>query len=164
MVPRYKKGSDPFFARVCCCGMKVYRTELHGHIIEARATDWGAEHVLVDGRIASKKLLAGLWHGSHFFDIVDEGGTTRHIEVRWLDVSKIGLGAYRVVINVDGQERCRLEPIDLNKPASVCAYCGYSLTGLPVENSEIRCPECGRHNSAALVQPPSNKRPKGGWR
>jgi DNA-directed RNA polymerase subunit RPC12/RpoP len=144
--------------------MKVYRTELHGHIIEARSTDWGAEHVLVDGRIVSNKLLAGLWHTPHFFDINDEQGNPRLIEVRWLDVSKIGLGTYRVVINVDGQERCRLEPIDTSKPANVCAYCGYSLRGLPVENSEIRCPECGRHTSAILVQSRQESETKGGRR
>jgi hypothetical protein len=144
--------------------MKTYRTELHGHIIEARSTDWGAEHVLVDGGIVSSKRLAGLWHSTHFFEMADENGRSRRVEVRWVDVSKIGLGTYRVVINVDGQERCRLEPIDANKPANVCAHCGYSLMGLPVENSEIRCPECGRHSSAILVQSQSANEKKGGRR
>ena len=132
--------------------MKTYRTELHGHILEARSTDWGAEQVLIDGRIVSSKWLAGLWHTPHFFDLTDENGLSHCVEVRWMDVSKLGLGSYRVVILVDGQERCRLEPIDANKPSNVCAYCGYSLNGLPIENNEIRCPECGRHSSAMIVQ------------
>ena len=141
--------------------VKIYRTELHGHIVEARATDWGSEQVLIDGRIVSSKALAGLWHTPHFFEINDQQGNTRHVEVRWLDVSKIGLGKYRVVILVDGQERCRLDAVDPAKPSSVCAYCGYSLVGLPVENSEIRCPECGRHTSAILAHPHSSGEPKG---
>ena len=143
--------------------MKIYRTELHGHILEARSSDWGAEHVLIDGRIVSSKWMAGLWHTSHFFEMSDETGKLRRVEVRWLDVSKLGLGTYRVLIVVDGQERCRLEALDTNKPANVCAHCGYSLVGLPVDNSEIRCPECGRHSSAILVQAPSaNHKKKGG--
>jgi hypothetical protein len=131
--------------------MKVYRTEIHGHLLEARNSEWGSETVLVDGRQVSSKPLAGIWKSSHHFDLQDEDGRTRHVEVHWLDVSKLGLGKYRVVINVDGVERCRLDAIDLSVPPSTCPHCGYSLNGLPVVNSEVRCPVCGRHSSAILI-------------
>lgn len=131
--------------------MKVYRTEIHGHLIEARSSDWGSETVLVNGRQVSSKPLAGLFRSSHFFDLKDEQGQQRHVELRWQDVSKLGLGKFRVVVNVDGMERCRLDAIDLTIPPNTCTYCGYSLQGLPVENNEIRCPECGRHSSAILI-------------
>jgi Zn finger protein HypA/HybF involved in hydrogenase expression len=62
-----------------------------------------------------------------------------------------------VAISVDGVERCRLEPVDPKKPPSVCHNCGYSLHGLPVENSEVRCPECGRHCSAILFDRPAGE-------
>ena len=131
--------------------MNVYRAEVHGHLIEARSTGLGAERVLVDGEIVSSRWLTGLWPASHFFCINDETGGSRHIEVCWTDVSKLGLGKYRVVISVDGMERWRLEPVDISRPANACPHCGYSLHGLPVDNSEIRCPECGRHSSAILA-------------
>ena len=57
--------------------MKIYRTELHGHIIEARQGDLGTDRVLVDGRVVSTKRLGGWYGASHFFDIDDEEGKTR---------------------------------------------------------------------------------------
>lgn len=129
--------------------MKIFRCEIHGHRIEFRLGDWGGEQVLVDGRVVSSRSF---WTArrSHFFDITDERGKARYVEVRRFDASKLGLGKYRAIVQVDGVERARLEPIDLTRPPDTCPNCGYSLAGLPAENSEIRCPECGRHSSAIL--------------
>lgn len=137
--------------------MNIYRTVIHGHVIEARRSEWASESILLDGRIVSRKPWAGLLRTSHHFDITDERGESRHVEVRWIDISKLGLGKYRVLVIVDGMERCRLEPVDLSKPPDACANCGYALKGLPVQNGEVRCPECGRHSMAAFMQSPGAK-------
>ena len=131
--------------------MKVFRTELHGHIIEARQGDLGNDRVLVDGRVISKKLLGGWYGASHFFDIEDEDGKTRHVEIAWVDRSKLGLGKYRMSLLVDGVERGEIEPTPADRKFTACMFCGYLLTGLKVENHEIRCPECGRHSPARLI-------------
>jgi hypothetical protein len=143
--------------------MKVYRGEVHGNLIEARLSELGSEQVLLNGREVSSRSLAVLRPGSHFFDITDESGKTRHVEVRRQDISKLGLGRYRIVISVDGVERCRLEPIDTRRPPDVCGNCGYQLRGQPIESGEIKCPECGRHTSAAALgrvdEPPADGQP-----
>ena len=131
--------------------MKTYRTELHGHIIEARQGDLGTDRVLVDGRIVSTKLLGGWYGASHFLEITDEQGRTHHVEVGWVDRSKLGLGKYRMTIKVDGVERGEFGPVDPAHMAGSCHHCGYPLRGLPIDNQEIRCPECGRHTSALLI-------------
>ncbi|MCL4209035.1 MAG: hypothetical protein HRU76_15385 [Phycisphaeraceae bacterium] len=131
--------------------MLVYRTQVHGHLIEARRGPLGGETVLLNGRVISYRPLAGWTRGSHFFDVTDEQGRARHVEVQWIDVSKLGLGKYRVTVRVDGVERARLEPIDPARPIDVCYQCGYPLKGLPIVHGEIRCPECGRHTLAAFI-------------
>ncbi len=135
--------------------MKLYRAEIHNHIVELRKGDLGGEQVLVNGRIISDRPWAGWHRPSHFFELTDEQSTLRHVEVRLVDTSRFGLGKYRAIISVDGVERCRLEPIDPAAPPYVCGNCGYSLTGLPIENGEVRCPECGRHTMA----PPESAMP-----
>ena len=131
--------------------MKTFRTELHGHIIEARQGDLGNDRVLLDGRVVSKKLLGGWYGASHFFDLEDEEGQTHHVEIGWVDRSKLGLGKYRMRLLVDGVERGEIEPTPADHEFTACMYCGYLLNGLPVENHEIRCPECGRHSAARLI-------------
>jgi hypothetical protein len=132
--------------------MRIFRTDLHGHVVEARQGDLGRQRILVDGRIVSDEPFAGLTRPSHFFDLDDADGRTRHVEMRWIDESKLGLGRYRVLVMVDGVERHRLAPVDLSRPPAACGNCGYRLQGLPVENEEVRCPECGRHTPAWLVR------------
>ena len=131
--------------------MKIYQVIIHGHLIEARTNELGAEFVFLDGCIVSSKLYAGLYQAMHFFDLEDEQGKTRHIEVRWTKRSKYGIGKYHVQVNVDGVERCKLKSIDTNKESDCCTNCGYSLKGLKAENAEVRCPECGKHTDAALI-------------
>lgn len=131
--------------------MKIYRTEIHGHVIEARQGDLGCDRVLVDGRIISTKYLGGWYGASHFFEIEDEEGNARQVEEGWIDRSKIKLGNYRMRISVDGVERGEVPPLDpLREPGS-CMNCGYPLKGLTAENCEIRCPECGRHTATRIV-------------
>ncbi len=133
--------------------MKIYRTELHGHIIEGRQGDLGRDQVLVDGRVVSTKNFGGWVGASHFIEIEDEAGATRAVEIGWVDRSRLGLGKYRMTIKVDGVDHGEIEPTPPDAVAGVCASCGYPLKGLPVENREIQCPECGRHTAAALIDP-----------
>ena len=130
--------------------MRTYRAEIHGHIIEARQGDLGTDRVLVDGRIVSTKPFGGWYGASHFIEIEDEEGKTRAVEVGWVDRSRLGLYD-RMRISVDGVERGVLEPLPSKYAAQNCLHCGYPLRGLPVEHHEIRCPECGRHSAARLV-------------
>lgn len=131
--------------------MRVYRAEIHGRLIELRQGGMGGQKVLVDGRVVSEKPFAGIAGASHFFDITDDAGAERPVEVRLIDTSKLGIGKYQVILSVEGRERCRLAPIDPNAPPLACRNCGYSLASLPIENGEIRCPECGRHTSATAI-------------
>jgi len=149
--------------------MKRYKVAIHGHIVEARTNEWGAEYVLLNGSLVSRKPYAGFYQANHFFDLEDEQGKTRHIEVSWTDRSKLGLGKYHVQLNVDGVTRCKLKPSDTKKDQDCCTNCGYSLNGLTVDNDEVRCPECGKHTDAALLgeiaqaegASDSNKKPLG---
>jgi hypothetical protein len=131
--------------------MKIFRTEILGHIIESRQGDLGRNRVLVDGQIVSTKLFGGWYNASHFIEIEDEDGKTRHVEVGWVDRSKLKIGRYRMRISVDGVERGEVTPIDPSRAPGSCNNCGYSLKGLMITNGEIQCPECGRHSSAALI-------------
>ena len=133
--------------------MKIFRTEVHGHIIEGRQGDLGCDRVLVDGKIVSTKMLGGWYNASHFLEIEDEEGKTRNVEVGWVDRSKLMIGRYRMKISVDGVERGEVTPIDSNREPGSCINCGYPLKGLTVENGEIRCPECGRHSLALFQEP-----------
>lgn len=131
--------------------MKIYRTEILGHIIELRYGDFGGQYAYINGRLVSQKPFAG-WvsANSHGLTLADETGKVHHIDAR-VDAPALGIGQTRVVISVDGVERCRLDQTDLRKPATRCANCGYELSNLSVENGEVRCPECGRHTSAKLL-------------
>lgn len=135
--------------------MYQYHMELHGRLLECRASDWGSESVLVDGRLVSNKVLAGWWTGlggtvSHRFTIRDEGGAERHIEVRW-ETRPRSLGlAQQVRVVVDGRERAVLDVVKSKGPGC-CANCGYSLAGLEVADGEVKCPECGRHTDATAA-------------
>ena len=131
--------------------MKTYKVIIHGHIVEARTNEWGAEYVLLDGSLVSRRIFASLHQANHFFDLEDEQGKTRHIEVSWTERSKLGLGKFHVQINVDGVIRCKLKPSDTKKDPGCCTNCGYSLNGLQIENAEVRCPECGRHTDATFI-------------
>lgn len=120
-------------------------------MIEGRFGDWGGETVLVDGRPVSQRSLAGwIGSGSHFFEIVDEHGRSRHVDVRF-EAPSLGIGRTRLAISVDGIERARLDPVSDSRQAQMCLNCGYALVGLPVENGEVRCPECGRHSNATML-------------
>ena len=142
--------------------MKIYRVVIHGHIVEARTNELAAEYVLLDGRVVSTKPFAALYQAAHFFDLEDEQGKTRHVEVRWTQRSKLGLGKFHVQVNVDGVDRCKLKSIDASKGPDCCTNCGYSLLGLPVENGEARCPECGKHMDAALLSASNSETPIAG--
>lgn len=132
--------------------MRIFRTEIHGHLVEIRHGDFGSEEVLVNGRSISRKPFAG-WVAltSHHFDLADAHGNTRHVETKVFAPSA-GLGlSFRVRVMVDGVERAILMPEGKNSRSGLCANCGYPLSGLAPENGEVRCPECGRHTPAAFV-------------
>ncbi len=133
--------------------MRTYQVVIHGHIVEARTNEWGAEYVLLNGSLVSRKPYAGFYQANHYFDLEDEQGKTRHIEVSWTERSKLGLGKFHVQINVDGVTRCKLKPSDTKKHPDCCTNCGYSLKGLKADNAEVRCPECGKHTDAAFISP-----------
>ena len=91
--------------------MKIFRTEIHGHIVEARQGDLGWDRVLLDGKLVSSKPLGGWYNASHFLEIEDKEGKTRNVEVGWIDRSKLKIGRYRMTITVDGVERGEVMPI-----------------------------------------------------
>jgi len=142
--------------------MQFYRCEIHGRLIEIRRGDFGGETVLVDGRPVSRRPFAGVIGvagGSHFFEIEGQDGATHHVEVRLEDAMSISLRALKrelfsgnvFVVSVDGRERCRLMPMKRGDEPTLCPNCGYDLRNLPVENEEVRCPECGRHTPARMI-------------
>ena len=131
--------------------MKVFRTEVHGNVIEGRQGDLGHDRILLNGRLVSRTWLGGWYGASHWFEIADEAGHARRVEVRWVDHSKLGLGKYRMRISIDGVPRCEVEPMSDDRPLGTCPNCGYALHGLPIDSGEVRCPECGRHHSAAAL-------------
>ena len=127
--------------------MLIYRTLIHDRILEVRRDMLGRERVLVDGVEVSYKPFNRFLGHPHFFKIQGKDGVSRHVEAR-LDAGQWTLNRFRAFILVDGVERARLEPLDTSKPLEICTNCGYNLTGLPVDNNERRCPECGRHSLA----------------
>lgn len=131
--------------------MHIFRTIIHGQLIEFRHGDFGGETLLINGRPVASRPLGGWWRKPHYFIIKDESQKDRQVELRLIDISKLGVGKYRLVMSVDGVERTRLEAINDKLAANTCGNCGYSLEGLPADNSEVRCPECGRHTSALLL-------------
>jgi len=131
--------------------MQIFRTVIHGQLIEFRLGEWGGETLLVNGQPIADRPFGGWWRKPHYFSLKDEDSHERRVELRLLDVSRFGVGKYRLVVSVDGHERARVEPADDKRVPNTCANCGYLLAGLPVENSEVRCPECGRHTSALML-------------
>jgi len=123
--------------------MMVFRTTIHGHRVEFRLGDFGGESIVVNGREVSS--IAINWNSrGHFIELSDEEGKPRAVELRRQSRNF----RYEVIVSVDGQVRAvLLAEKDSSRP-SCCANCGYELAGLPVENGEKRCPECGRHTSA----------------
>lgn len=132
--------------------MREYRAVVHGHAIEVRVGDLGRERVLLDGRLVSHRPFAGWTNESHFIDITDEKGAVRRVEVRVVTPTK-GLGlVQKVRISVDGMDRALVDPLSVNRRPSCCPNCGYNLAGLTPTNGEVKCPECGRHASASLIE------------
>ena len=127
--------------------MLIFRTIIHDRILEARRDALGRERVLVDGVEVSYKPFNKFFSDPHFFKLTGKDGTVRHVEAR-LEARQWSISQFRAFILVDGVERARLEPLDTTKPLGICTNCGYNLSGLPIDNNELRCPECGRHSLA----------------
>lgn len=132
--------------------MKRYRTEIHGHVLEAREGDWGGREVLIDGRQVTGTRLSAFLGRPLRFDLRDDSGQVRAVEVRWAERPRsLGLRS-QVRVSVDGLERAVLDAIPDGQLPGVCPHCGYDLKGLPADNGEVRCPECGRHTAASLLR------------
>ena len=130
---------------------RIYRARLEGRRIELRRGDLGAETLLVDGREVSRHLVKLSARGHHV-DVQDERGATRHLEVRLVDESRLGIGRYVALVSIDGVPRARVQPVPRpHDPVRACLHCGYILDGLPVLHDEIRCPECGRHTPEMMI-------------
>ncbi|MCC6971767.1 MAG: hypothetical protein IT434_16260 [Phycisphaerales bacterium] len=123
--------------------MMVFRAAIHGHRVEFRLGDFGGESIVVNGREVSSIPIN--WNSrGHFIELNDEQGKARAVELR----RRSRNFKYEVIVSVDGQVRAvLLAEKDSSRP-SCCVNCGYELAGLPIENGEKRCPECGRHTSA----------------
>lgn len=126
--------------------MRSYRTRIHGHAIEVREGDFGGQTLLVDGAVVWTRAMAGWWPSrtGMMFTLTDEAGRSRRVEVLIVTAGKLGIDR-ELLVNVDGEERCRVKASKASDAALKCLHCGYDLKGLAVENGEIRCPECGRH-------------------
>jgi rubrerythrin len=123
---------------------KRFRAMVHGKRIEFRMGDLGGEYVLVDGIEVSSKMFAALVPDlAHRFQMRDEKGVTRTVEVRTVS-AKWGFSE-RVRLMVDGHDRGDLDPVDERQKTIVCRSCGYDLARLEVINGGTKCPECGRH-------------------
>lgn len=132
--------------------MPVFRVEVHGRLIECHRGSWRAETVLVDGVVTSDRPYAALAKAfagmkGHEFTITDEAGVERAVDVR----VGPGMWSLRMRVFVDGVTRAVATPVDVSKTPGSCANCGYALEGLPIEDGEMRCPECGRHTSAKMA-------------
>lgn len=123
--------------------MMVFRTMIHGHRVEFRLGDFGGESVVVNGREISSIPINWSSRG-HFIELIDEGGKARAVELRRQSRNF----KYEVIVSVDGQVRAVLSPEKGSVRPTCCSNCGYELAGLPIENGEKRCPECGRHTTA----------------
>nr|AQQ75098.1 hypothetical protein [uncultured bacterium] len=129
--------------------MRHARAELLDHLIEVRETDLGAHIVLVDGRVVSRSTFGWFRGGSsHFFDLADAKGATRHVEV---EVRGWGMRRTPAYVLIDGAEAAELGLESRRRTARQCPHCRYPLAGLPVENDEVRCPECGRHIAIVVL-------------
>lgn len=122
--------------------MMVFRTTIHGHRVEFRLGDFGGESIVVNGREVSSIPIN--WNSrGHFIELNDEQGKPRAVELR----RQSRKFKYEVIVSVDGQVRALLVAEKDSSHPSCCTNCGYELAGLPIENGEKRCPECGRHTS-----------------
>jgi hypothetical protein len=128
--------------------MRSYCTRIHGHMIEIREGDLGGQTLLVDGAVVESRAMAGLWRSRVGFMTVITDETERPRRVEAMVVNSGRLGIERVMLlSVDGVERgpVKASKNGLSDGLLMCMHCGYDLSGLPVENGEIRCPECARH-------------------
>lgn len=69
----------------------------------------------------------------------------------------LGVGIGVILASVAGMSLRRLllrRQIQHHLFSPACFWCGYSLTGLDHEGSDIRCPECGKASPVALRKPP----------
>jgi len=128
--------------------------EIHGHIVEGRLGYLGGQAVILDGKLVSNQPFAGLGSPGHFFEIIDEHGKPRNVEVRF-GLTPLGFNA-AMTISVDGIQRARIPGASKDAPVRpVCRWCGYALEGLKPDRGEVKCPECGRHTrSTELGIPP----------
>ncbi len=134
--------------------MTRFFTHIHGHAVELRIGDLGGETALVNGRVVSSRPFAGWWSGSNRFEMADESGSVRHVELTARAVGSLKrLVSYVLDVRVDGIARATLEPEPSGRKPGMCVNCGYDLAGLvPVPGPdgkpgvEVRCPECGRHS------------------
>lgn len=123
--------------------MMIFRTSIHAHRVEFRLGDFGGESVVLNGKEISSIPIN--WNGrGHFFQINDEQGKTRHVELR----RQSRKFEYEVIVSVDGENRSVLKAERKSALPTGCRNCGYELAGLPVDHGERRCPECGRHTPA----------------
>jgi len=129
--------------------VRFARFDLLGRVLEVREGDFGDHLVLVDGRVVSHKSM-GFWVGgsSHFFELASEEGEKLHIEVQ---VRGWRFRFTPAFLLADGAELAALELVSRRHMQRRCPYCVYSLVGLTVENNEVKCPECGRHSSLAVL-------------
>ncbi|MGI9013680.1 MAG: hypothetical protein ACR2GY_05450 [Phycisphaerales bacterium] len=94
---------------------------IHGHPLELRRPNFGQEIVLVDGREVSSRWVF-LPGGSHHFDVTDEAGKQRHVELRVVT----GMVRYSMVVTVDGIERERVPQAPERPKELRCRACGYA--------------------------------------
>jgi DNA-directed RNA polymerase subunit RPC12/RpoP len=125
--------------------------ELFGRLIEVQESDLGAQTVLLDGRVVSRKPFAGWIGASHFLELYEDGAE-HVVEIRR---GHTGLRFTSVQIRVDGRLREVLKHKVGQGKSTNCPYCRYSLLGQrPVSETapdEIRCPECGRHTTLGAL-------------
>src|ERR1043165_1408246 len=77
--PRQPKALEPSRKH---SAMRIFRVELHNHLVELRHGDFGSEEVVVDGRPVSNKPFAGWFPTSHHFELAVEHGAARHVELK----------------------------------------------------------------------------------
>lgn len=137
---------------ITIAGMPRYRIELHGHLIEARHNSLSMGEVLLNGRPLPRSMWSAVLERPVHFDITDEHGKSRAVEIRWVQTARsLGL-RHRVAVSVDGVERALLDPEpEAASGPGRCLHCGYALKGLTPTNGEVQCPECGRHTSAKIA-------------
>lgn len=128
--------------------MRNASVKIVGRAVVVRESDFGAQSVHVDGELVSRKRFGGWTAPVHAFALTDDGGDEHRIEIRF---GYTGFRMTKAIVHVDHQMYRVLQLAAHADATILCPKCRYSLVGQPVENDEVRCPECGQKTTLKIL-------------